>query len=370
MKFSVGTEITSYATFRDFVAAETLTAEDLILVNESIYRPFVEPCQLPCQILFQKPFGSGEPHDQMIDAVRAAVPETIRRIIAIGGGTIIDIAKILVFGGAFTTEQLFTGQVVPPRIRQLMVIPTTCGTGSEVTNLSIVELKAQKTKKGLGLPAMLPDRAVLIPELVAQLPYHFFATSSIDALIHAVESMVSPRSGPHTEVLARQAITLIIRGYQATVALGPESWAQWAGDFQIASNFAGIAFGNAGVGAVHALSYPLGGTYHIAHGEANQLMFMAVFQAYRTKKPAGKINEIEQLLADLLHVTPAKSFAALDSLLQQILPRQKLQAYGVSDQDLVTFSRAVVTGQQRLLANNYVALTEAEILQIYHSVHA
>jgi 4-hydroxybutyrate dehydrogenase len=369
MKFSVHTEITSYDSFKQFADAEQLKASDLIITNEFIYDPFIKPCKVPCQVLFQERYGSGEPNDQMIDAIRAAIPEQSDRIIAIGGGTVIDIGKTLIFNGSYTTEQLFTGVVSPEKVRSLIVVPTTCGTGSEVTNLTIVELKALKTKKGLGLTSMFPDKAALIPEMVKTLPYKFFATSSIDALIHAIESMVSPKSSLHTEVFAQKAVQQILRGYQAIVANGLDTWPQLAESFLTASNFAGIAFGNAGVGAVHALSYPLGGAYHIPHGEANQLMFIGVFKAYQAKQPIGKINLIEQQIADLLAVPRNEALDALDHLLQQVLPRKPLREYGITQEELAVFSKSVIEGQQRLLANNYVPLTEPEILNIYQQCY-
>jgi 4-hydroxybutyrate dehydrogenase len=216
---------------------------------------------------------------------------------------------------------------------------------------------------------MFPDKAALIPEMVKTLPYKFFATSSIDALIHAIESMVSPKSSLHTEVFAQKAVQQILRGYQAIVANGLDTWPQLAESFLTASNFAGIAFGNAGVGAVHALSYPLGGAYHIPHGEANQLMFIGVFKAYQAKQPIGKINLIEQQIADLLAVPRNEALDALDHLLQQVLPRKPLREYGITQEELAVFSKSVIEGQQRLLANNYVPLTEPEILNIYQQCY-
>lgn len=365
MKFTVPTEISSFTSFPDFAAANQLRATDLILTNDFIFKPFIEPAKVPCQVLFQERFGRGEPSDEMIDAIRAEIPDGITRIIAVGGGTVIDIGKILIFAGDFTTEQLFTGAVTPQKVRSLITVPTTCGTGSEVTNLTIAELKNLRTKRGLGLPSMYPDQAVLIPAMVRTLPYTFFATSSIDALIHAVESMVSPKSTAHTEVFAREATRKILSAYQRIVRDGLETWTDLTPDFLLASNFAGIAFGNAGVGAVHALSYPLGGAYHIPHGEANQLMFIAVFKAYQQKQPIGRLNVVEQLIGDCLGVAPTEAFNVLDQLTQRILPRKPLRDYGISQAELAVFSRSVIDGQQRLLANNYVALSEAEILTIY-----
>lgn len=113
---------------------------------------------------------------------------------------------------------------------------------------------------GLADDALLADDAVLIPELIRGLPYKFFVCSSIDALIHAVESYVSPKSNPYTQIFCRAAIESIIDVFKHIAAQGPEYRLERLREMLIASNYAGIAFGNTGVGAVHALSYPLGET--------------------------------------------------------------------------------------------------------------
>lgn len=367
--FSLPTKIKSADTFKEFTESTELQAGDLILTNEFIYEPFIKPCGIDCPALFQEKYGKGEPNDEMIDAIRADIPADTKRIIAVGGGTVIDIAKVLTFTGDWSTEDIFMGRVIPEKARQLIVIPTTCGTGSEVTNVTICELKKMKTKKGLALDSMYADEAVLIPEMVNTLPYKFFATSSIDALIHAVESYVSPKAIPHSESYSEKAIKLIVNGFKYVRENGPESWTDKAEDFLIASNLAGIAFGYAGCAAVHALSYPLGGTYHIPHGEANQLMFAAVFKKYKEKEPIGKINKLEEIFAEVLGVEPYQALEALYELMEVILKRKDLREYGVKEEELITFTDSVIEGQQRLLKNNYVFLTRDDMIGIYRSCY-
>lgn len=367
MSFSIHPEILQYKTFAEFAAEHECTEKDLIFTNEFIYDPFMKPCGVPCKTIFQEKYGKGEPSDEMIDAIRSDMPEGLNRIIAVGGGTVIDIAKVLIHSGSWETESIFMGSEIPEKKMELIVIPTTCGTGSEMTNIAVVELKRQHTKKGLALPTMYPDKAVLIPEMIQTLPYQFFATSSIDAMIHAIESYVSPKANSYTELFSEKAIQLIINGYRHVAAEGKESWTDCAEEFLTASNYAGIAFGNAGCGAVHAMSYPLGGTYHIPHGEANMLMFMEVFRKYREKKPVGKLNAMEELLGRALNVPAEESFEALDSLLQQILPCKRLHEYGIREEELPVFTKSVIEGQQRLLNNNYVPLDEEDMMNIYRN---
>ena len=131
----------------------------------------------------------GEPTDVMAEAIlRDAAATGCNRVMAIGGGTVIDIAKVLAVGGGESIDELYGMAPELPKRRELVLIPTTCGTGSEVTNISILNRTRLGTKMGLVGPAMYADAAVLIPQLLEGLPFGVFATSSIDALVHAVES--------------------------------------------------------------------------------------------------------------------------------------------------------------------------------------
>ena len=299
--FALKPQIHSFEKFKDFADEFKIGEGDLVLTHEFIYEPFMKELNLKADFIFQEKYGTGEPSDEMIDKIFADLPKKeIKRIIAVGGGTVIDISKLFVFKDAKNTLDLFEKRVPFVRDKELIIVPTTCGTGSEVTNISIAEIKSKGTIMGLATDELLADYAVLIPELIKGLPYKFFVASSIDALIHAVESYVSPKSNLFTEIFAVKAIEMIMNGYMAILEKGEEYRFELLEDFAIASNFAGIAFGNTGVGAVHAMSYPLGGTYHVPHGEANYQFFTEVFKTYNKKKPDGKIKEINEILARIL----------------------------------------------------------------------
>ena len=137
------------------------------------------------------------------------------------------------------------------------------------------------------------------------------------------------------------------------------------GEMIMASNFAGIAFGNAGVGAVHALSYPLGGTYHVPHGEANYQFFTEIFKLYRTKAPKGTIETLEGIVADILRSPIADVYDNLDKLLSNLLQKKPLKEYGMTEADIDLFTENVIATQQRLLANNYTSLTKEDIRNVY-----
>ena len=163
-------------------------------------------------------------------------------------------------------------------------------------------------------------------------------------------------------------MSTIIDVFKGIAREGEEYRKQRFEDMLVASNIAGIAFGNAGVGAVHALSYPLGGTYHVPHGEANYQFFTKVFETYKAKKPKGSIEEAEALLAKDLGCDVKNVYVELDNLLGQLCKKNQLRTYGMKDADIDGFTDTVLRTQQRLLANNYVELTREEIRGIYQQL--
>ena len=362
-------ELHRFSSCKEFVEEFRLGASDLILTNEYIYQPYFGAMNLECAVLYQEQYGMGEPTDVMAEAIlRDAAATGCSRVVAIGGGTVIDIAKVLAVGGGESIDELYGMAPELPKRRELVLIPTTCGTGSEVTNISILNRTRLGTKMGLVGPAMYADAAVLIPQLLEGLPFGVFATSSIDALVHAVESALSPKATPYTKLFGYKAIEMIIRGYQTIAKKGPESRFSLLNDFLLASNYAGLAFGTAGCAAVHATSYPLGGKYHVAHGESNYAMFTGVLKNYMELRRDGEIAVLNQYLADLLGCMTNVVYDELEKLLDQILPKRPLREYGVTREDLPVFAHSVVTEQGRLMANNFVPLDEARVLKIYQEL--
>lgn len=368
--FQLVPEITEYAEFADFAKSAKLGENDLILTNEYIYKPAISALDLGCHTIFQEKYGAGEPTDVMVDAILDDLRgKTYDRIIAIGGGTIIDIAKVIaVADRTDNVDALYDRMLGLRKIHPLMIVPTTCGTGSEVTNISIINRTTKGIKQGIVSPAMFADAAVLVPGMLQSLPYPVFATSSIDAMIHAVESYLSPNACALSELFSARALELILQGWiAATQSDNQNSWKAHAAEFLRASNFAGIAFGHAGCAAVHALSYPLGGVHHIPHGQANQLMFADVMRKYQEKKPIGKLNQLEDLLAKQLDTEPVFALEKLYALMDAVLKKEPLHTHGITAEELPDFAENVLQTQQRLLGNNYAALTKEDILSIYHN---
>ncbi len=367
----IAPEIHVFDTFKEFAEEFNIGKNDLVLTHEFLYEPFMKSIGIESNYIFQEKFGVGEPSDEMIDAITAEMRKyEFDRIIAFGGGTIIDIAKLFSLKMPDKSIELFEKTVPAERIKKLVLVPTTCGTGSEVTNISIAEIKSKHTKMGLAVDELYADYAVLVPETIKGLPYKFFATSSVDALIHAIESFVAPKSNPYTELYALKAIELIVNGYKQIALKGEEARFDYLKDFAIGSNYAGIAFGNTGVGAVHALSYSIGGAFHVAHGEANYAFFTEVFKMYNKKNPNGKIKAANEVIANVLGVdVNSDVYGALEDLLNKVLAKKKLSEYGMTQAQIDEFTDSTIANQQRLLGNNYVELSRDEIREIFANLY-
>lgn len=360
----------AFDTCKEFAEEFGLGKGDLVLTNEYIYMPLFKDLGAGANIVYQEKFGMGEPTDVMVEAILAEAAKTdCKRIIAIGGGTVIDIAKVMAVTDKADVDALYAAVPNLEKKRQLVIIPTTCGTGSEVTNIAILNRTRMGTKMGLVAEAMYADDAVLIPELLQGLPFGVFATSSIDALVHAVESSLSPKATPYTKLFGYKAIEMILKGFQEIVAKGTAARVLMIKDFLIASNYAGIAFGTAGCAAVHAMSYPLGGKYHVAHGESNYAMFTGVLKKYMEIKTDGEIAVMNKFFADLLGCKEADVFEALESLLNQILPKKRLRDYGATEADMQEFTDSVMATQTRLMNNNFVVLDAAAVKDIYDNLY-
>ncbi|GHV50575.1 4-hydroxybutyrate dehydrogenase [Deltaproteobacteria bacterium] len=366
---SVQPVIDGYETCKEFAESIGIDENDLIITNEYIYQPFFGKLNLKAKVLYQEKYGMGEPSDEMAEKLYADMKDgSYKRIIAIGGGTIIDISKLFALKNVSPILDLYDRKLPIIKDKKLILVPTTCGTGSEVTNIAILELKSRHTKLGLATDELYADSAVIIPELLSGLPFKFFATSSIDALIHAYESYLSPKATPYTEIFAEKAIELILKGYTEIGAKGEEARKPLLKNFLIASNYAGISFGTAGCAAVHAMSYPLGGTYHVPHGEANYAIFLGVCKAYQKADPNGKIKAVNKLISGILGCEEDAVYVELEKLLEKIIKRRPLHEYGATKADLDAFTDNVMTKQGRLTANNYVPLDAKAVKAIYESL--
>ena len=363
-------QVQGFVTAADFVKEFSIGKGDFILASKSIYDGYFAGLCEGAEVRFKTDYGKSEPTDVMLDALLADFRQLeCNRVFAIGGGAVIDMAKILVLDSDAKCADIYQRKVDLIRKRELIAVPTTCGAGSEVSNVSIVELTELGTKMGLADDVIYADYAVLIPELLENLPYHFFATSAIDAFIHAIESYVSPRANVYTRMFAKEAMKMILDGFKKVIAGGEEVRKALLGDFLTASNLAGISFANAGTGAVHAMSYPLSGTYHVAHGEANYQFLVAVFQKYTELKPDGDLVELNAYLADVLECEVSSVYEELANVLGKIISKKPLREYGMKPEEARVFAESCDAGQQRLLNQSYVKFDVKIMEEIYSSLY-
>lgn len=370
----IKTQLNKFGKFAEFAQEFELGERDLVLTNEFIYTPFIKPLGLKCQFVFQERFGGGEPSEEMITHIFAATkPEKYDRVVMVGGGAILDIGKLLAMRRTGTVHELFFKKAELIRDKEMIAVPTTCGTGSEVTNISVAIVhddEGNTTKLGLVSDLLIPQSVCLIPELLESLPFKPFAASAIDALIHGVESYLSPERATMTsELFSSKAIGLILHGFKQIGQRGPDARMEYLDEYLIAATYGGIAFLQAGCATVHAMSFPLGGTYHVPHGEANYALFGKVMEKYDTLQPNGKIKQLKHIIASILDCSEEEALQQLAALLQKILPLKPLHEYGFKPEDIVTFTDSVIANQQRLVTNSYVPLTRELIVEIYRECY-
>ncbi len=211
---------------------------------------------------------------------------------------------------------------------------------------------------------------MLIPDLVKSLPYQPFMYSAIDALIHAVESYVGRRHTDLSRMFGRRAIELIMNGFTQMIEKGPEYRLEIMDDFVLGSNYAGIAFGTAGCNAVHAMSFPLGGMFHVAHGESNYELFTTVMKYYYKMNPDGDIKEINHVLAEILgcETEGAEVYDKLEEALAALIRRKPLSEYGVTEEICDQMAELVIAEQQRLMTNTYVEMDKEAVKSLYLQV--
>ena len=180
-----------------------------------------------------------------------------------------------------------------------------------------------------------------------------------------MESSLSPKGNETTRLFGYKAIEMILKGYMEIRDHGQEARVSLLKDFLMAANYAGIAFGNAGCAAVHALSYPLGAKYHVAHGESNYAMFTGVLKNYMEIKCDGEIARLNAFMAGILGCAVDVVYEELERLLNVMIPKKALHEYGVSEEELDEFTDSVMENQGRLMANNFVELDRERVYKVY-----
>lgn len=369
--FQLRSSIFEFNRFGEFVEHFSVSSNDTIFTEKFLYEKYMKG-KVNSNFIFQDDYGLGEPSDVIIDKILKDIyGKEIKRIIGIGGGTILDIAKLLCVKDATSTEEIFEDKIPLIRDKELVLIPTTCGTGCEVTCVSVVDITKKNTKMGKRIEANFADAAVLIEELLDSIPPKVFLYSSVDALIHAMEIFVAATGNPYNDVFCEDAIKTIIKNYKVLVENGLEKRFEYLSEFLRASTFAGIALSNTACGAVHAFAMHFGSAHHVPHGESNARFLTAVFNKYAEIAPDGKLKKLADVINEALEINVdiKDSFLALEELINELIPKKKLREYGVKEEDVEKYVDKVIESQQRLLKNNFVYLSREDLISIYRSVY-
>jgi alcohol dehydrogenase class IV len=310
-------------------------------------------------------------YEIVADCVNAVHREEADLLIGIGGGSPIDIAKVsaVVATNEGAITEYFGIDLIPQPGLPTIIIPTTAGTGSEVTPIAILSDHKEKLKKGIVSPYLLPSVALLDPELTLALPPTITAATGMDAFIHAVEAFTSNNASSVTDMFARQAMKLIMGNLRTAYSDGGNLAAR--ANMLEGSLLAGMAFANAGVTAVHAFAYPIGAEFHIPHGVANSIMLVPVmeFNMFGNLSKFAEMADIYGESTEGLNEEKAARAAvgAMRKLAGDLKIPDHLGDFGVQEKDIPSLAEGVMK-VTRLLANNPRELSQADAEEIYRSV--
>ncbi len=314
-----------------------------------------------------------DPRIEVVEkSVEKAKREGIDLIIGFGGGSSLDIAKVtsIMITNTGKIDGFFGIDLVPNPGIPVILVPTTAGTGSEVTPVAILSDTKEKLKKGIVSPTLFPEVAIVDPKLTIGLPPSVTAFTGMDALTHAIEAYYSINSTDLSDLLAYRAMELISKNLRMAFAHGENLVAR--SNVMEGSLLAGIAFANAGVGAVHAFAYPLGGEFHLAHGLTNTLMLPYVMRYNILGCPdkfaqmAKAFGEKAEGVSELVGAEIAVRF--IERLSDDIRVPRRLRDVGIPEEAIPRLAEAAMK-VTRLLANNPRKITLEDAMAIYQSAY-
>jgi alcohol dehydrogenase len=311
-----------------------------------------------------------EPELELADkAAKLAFRGKCDLVVGFGGGSSMDLAKAvaaIVANKAQAADFLGLNKVPGPGLPTIM-IPTTAGTGSEVTFTAVFVRKDLARKEGMNSPFLYPDLALLDPELTLSLPAQPTAATGMDALCHAIESYTSVNASPMSEMFSLEAIRLISSNLRTCVHDGGNLEAR--SEMLLGSLYAGLGLANAGVGAAHSLSYPLGGKYGISHGLANTIMLPRIME-FNIPGAVEKFAIIAEVMGEMVDDMALRDAAclaveAVDTLIEDCGISTSLEELGIPEEDFPELARIALT-VLRPLENNPRKVTFEDAINIYN----
>lgn len=311
----------------------------------------------------------GNPSTDTVEKAAACFKESgADMIVAFGGGSPLDVAKAVAVIGSYggkITDYEGVGKVPGPVV-PMLVIPTTAGTGSEVTSFSVITDHSRDYKLTVGSTYLLPEAVILDPELIATVPEKTAAYCGVDAMVHALESYISLASSPFSDMCALKALELLGKNIRAYVS--DRSNADAAEGMLLGSLFAGIAFSHARLGDVHAMSHPVSAFFYVPHGLANAVLLPTVVE-FNAVEDTGKYYEIYKRVAQIAVsrdvFTPSMLVNELRALNESLGIPRSLKKVGVDERKFEAMAEdAMKSGN---IAVNPRKTTKDDIIKLYRS---
>lgn len=304
--------------------------------------------------------------DTALTCAKAAREAKASVIVGVGGGSAMDTAKVasIIAHAKQPIAEMFGIELVEEAGLPLILIPTTAGTGSEVTHIAILSDEQEHLKKGIVSAKLFPAIAIVDPELTLGVPKSVTAASGMDAMLHAVEAFTSKNANGVTDTLAKRAMFLIANNLRAAFENGRNIEARSA--MLEGAMLAGMAFANAGVTAVHAFAYPIGAEFHIPHGVANSIM-MGPILTFNTPGNPKKFAEAGIAMGLAASTSAEGTIAFMKQLADDIQIPKHLTDFGIRDEHIPGLASGVMK-VTRLLANNPRELTHEDAMRLYREV--
>ena len=317
-----------------------------------------------CEYVIFDDLAAEPTYEQAQKAVDAFKESGADFIVAVGGGSVMDTAKLasVLATDEYGVKELLDNPQMAKKCVKTLMIPTTAGTGAEATPNAIVAVPEKELKVGIVNDNMIADYVILDAVMIKELPRKIAASTGVDALCHAVECFTSNKKNPFSDIFALQAFEMIMKNIEKACD-DPEALKE-KNNMLVASFYAGVAITASGTTAVHALSYPLGGRYHIPHGVSNAILLAPVM---RFNEPVCRglfAEAYDRLAAGESFATEAKSeeeksawvVNRMEEIVEHLNIPKSLKEFGIGSEDLDELVEAGM-GVQRLLVNNMRTVT-------------
>jgi alcohol dehydrogenase class IV len=308
--------------------------------------------------------------ETLLAAVDLGRRHDVTHVVGFGGGSPMDVAKLAAYllGSGNELDQIWGVDIAGGERLPLALVPTTAGTGSEATPISVITCEGG-TKLAVNARPLVADWAVLDASLTLGLPPHVTAATGIDAIVHSIEAYTSARlKNPLSDALAREALSLLTGNLIKAIAEPGNVEARSA--MLLGAHLAGLAFANAPVAGVHALAYPLGGIHHLPHGLSNALMLRVVLQ-HNSEAARELYAELAPILAPECEGQGSQARCAtlidrLDGLVVASGLKPRLRDHGIAEGDIPILAREAMK-QTRLLVNNPCPIEEIDARRLYEA---